>query len=482
MHEELEVLRSQVARYTEDQAWMETAKQEIERLTAEKANADAALQQALASKDANVSEVLVKLKESEDHVAELNRNIASQKESEERTHKAFLDQAVKWAESVLERALQVLNDDSNLGNRTATADAVLDEIFAYKTQVDSLLGSFEGDAAYGDAIRDLTLFAQGLYNIAFNTKGVTRLAKDDETVGKIVGSAKQALSKAGGVLSSIRMQAQVGEAGGNLQAGLDALSKFIESLVAATLDLDSNQDFVQQEMDATAQAISEASAHLAALLEKSKAQDTGVTFDVNTSILGSANELMAFIRELVIRATALQQDIVLTSKGNVSTKEFYKKNNRWTEGLVSAAKAVGWGASVLMESADKVVSGTGKFEEMIVAAREIAASTAQLVAASRVKAAHGHELLIRLEEASKDVNSATKSAVNTVKSAAELADNKQEVKKSINSLNQAKRHEMEQQVRVLELENQLAKERSKLLELRKLHYHMAEAAGQPMEN
>ena len=37
------------------------------------------------------------------------------------------------------------------------------------------------------------------------------------------------------------------------------------------------------------------------------------------------------------------------------------------------------------ESADKVVSSKGKFEELIVTSKDIVASTAQLVAASKVK-------------------------------------------------------------------------------------------------
>jgi len=38
----------------------------------------------------------------------------------------------------------------------------------------------------------------------------------------------------------------------------------------------------------------------------------------------------------------------LTLQGTSSIKEFYKKHHRWTEGLISAAKAVGWGANVLV--------------------------------------------------------------------------------------------------------------------------------------
>ena len=39
--------------------------------------------------------------------------------------------------------------------------------------------------------------------------------------------------------------------------------------------------------------------------------------------------------------------VCVLSQGTATSKEFYKKHHRWTEGLISAAKAVGWGANVL---------------------------------------------------------------------------------------------------------------------------------------
>ena len=42
------------------------------------------------------------------------------------------------------------------------------------------------------------------------------------------------------------------------------------------------------------------------------------------------------------------------------------------------------------DSADKVVTSGGKYEELIVCSHEIAASTAQLVAASKVQHIHTH--------------------------------------------------------------------------------------------
>lgn len=54
------------------------------------------------------------------------------------------------------------------------------------------------------------------------------------------------------------------------------------------------------------------------------------------------------------------------------------------------------------DAADKVVTGTGKFEELEVASHDIAASTAQLVAASRVKARPRSDKLKALKASSRD--------------------------------------------------------------------------------
>ena len=53
------------------------------------------------------------------------------------------------------------------------------------------------------------------------------------------------------------------------------------------------------------------------------------------------------------------------------------------------------------DAADKVVQGSGKFEELVVSSHDIAASTAQLVAASRVKARPKSEKLKSLKASSR---------------------------------------------------------------------------------
>lgn len=73
-------------------------------------------------------------------------------------------------------------------------------------------------------------------------------------------------------------------------------------------------------------------------------------------------------------------------------------------------------------AADKVVSGQGKFEQLVVASQEIAASTAQLVVASRVKADRNSKNMSALSQASKGVTQATGGVVATAKACGQMIE------------------------------------------------------------
>ncbi|GAB1290280.1 Huntingtin-interacting protein 1 [Apodemus speciosus] len=232
-----------------------------------------------------------------------------------------------------------------------------------------------------------------------------------------------------------------------------------EELLPRGLDIKQEElgDLVDKEMAATSAAIEAATTRI-------------------ERILGSCTSLMQAIKVLVAASKDLQKEIVESGRGTASPKEFYAKNSRWTEGLISASKAVGWGATIMVDAADLVVQGKGKFEELMVCSREIAASTAQLVAASKVKADKGSLNLTQLQHASRGVNQATAAVVASTISGKSQIEETDSMDFSSMTLTQIKRQEMDSQVRVLELENDLQKERQKLGELRKKHYELAGVA------
>lgn len=75
-----------------------------------------------------------------------------------------------------------------------------------------------------------------------------------------------------------------------------------------------------------------------------------------------------------------------------------------------------------------MVSGSGKFEQLMVASQGIAASTAQLVVASRVKADRNSVNLKALSDASRDVTQAVGTVVATSKSCNALVEENGELK------------------------------------------------------
>ncbi|XP_014878410.1 huntingtin-interacting protein 1-like, partial [Poecilia latipinna] len=292
-------------------------------------------------------------------------------------------------------------------------------------------------------------------------------------------SVKTCGSEALALLGQMKQRDALASADGSkLRASLEAILTTAEKLRPRGLELQQGElgDLVEQEMAATSAAVESAAARIEEMLNKSRAVDTGIKMEVNERILASCTELMQAIKELILSSKDLQRDIVESGRGAASMKEFYAKNSRWTEGLISASKAVGWGATVMVDAADMVVQGKGKFEELMVCSHEIAASTAQLVAASKVKADKDSANLHRLQQASRGVTQATATVVASTKSGKSQIEDTETMDFSSMTLTQIKRQEMDAQVLVLELETRLQKERERLGELRKKHYELAGVA------
>lgn len=227
---------------------------------------------------------------------------------------------------------------------------------------------------------------------------------------------------------------------------------------------------VDREIRDMQDSISNAAATMEKMMLAARANEAKKpNIEVDIKILHSCATLLSVIQVLIQDARHLQEEI--TNESGTFAKEFYRKNQKWSEGLISAAKDIGGGAKCLVDAADSVVSRSGKFEQVMVASQEIAGSTAQMVLASKVKAKQGSQKLVALSSSSKSVGEATAQVIATCRAcASQLAESEQEVDLSQLSVHQSKRLEMEVQIKVLELETMLEKQRQKLFAIRKLQY------------
>ncbi|XP_075746772.1 huntingtin-interacting protein 1 [Rhipicephalus microplus] len=317
-------------------------------------------------------------------------------------------------------------------------------------------------------------------------KGVSQVSPNIELGDELASACRLLGTESLTLLKSLKTEGGGAACGNEMRARLDAVHASLEAVARASGGLSNSLgeadtqklgDLLEDELAQMDRAIDEAAQRIQDMLNKSREGDSGIKLEVNSKILDACTGLMQAIRELVKSSKHLQEEIVAKEKGSASKKEFYSRNHRWTEGLISAAKVVGLGAKFLVDAADRVVSsGGGKFEELVVASQEIAGATAQLVVASRVKADRGSARLAALGAASKGVSQATGNVVATAKACAHLVEDLEVLDFSRITLHQAKRLEMESQVRVLELESSLERERVQLAALRKRHYHLAGAS------
>ncbi|KAI3630767.1 hypothetical protein MIR68_012202 [Amoeboaphelidium protococcarum] len=400
-------------------------------------------------------------------------------------------------------AMFELDSSAHNGNQTATAEIVLSLLDKTSSQSNDFAASFSkhlvgGDASgesQAEAIKNATNLAQSVYYLASNSKGLLRLVEDvedsDAVSDKLIKQARVISENAkffyhrlqSAQLASVdftQRPQKVQEYNAQLQSTLSPLTQLVSSLVSKDARGGDGQGeefdkVVEDEMLAASKAIQDA---IDALLKLQKApRDPKLTqtdLAVHDSILTSARAITDAIARLIVCATNSQKEIVSNGKGSGSAAAFYKKNSRWIDGLISAAKAVAAATKLLVESADGVIQGTHSMEQLVVAAQEVSGATAQLVAAARVKAIRGSKTQDSLEVAARAVTDGTRMLVKVVQQLRD-SNSKQGLDKDVDfsklSAHEFKKKEMEQQVQILKLEQSLSDARSRLGVMRRQAYH-----------
>uniref|UniRef100_A0A8B9RIQ7 Huntingtin interacting protein 1 related b n=1 Tax=Astyanax mexicanus TaxID=7994 RepID=A0A8B9RIQ7_ASTMX len=400
-------------------------------------------------------ELQSKLKEKQSHEKQLQQRMLEEQF-------ALLQGTVSEAEMIIQDAVAKLDDPLHI-RCTSSPDYLVSRAEATMGSIDKVQS---GHAHYlknmgnaGALLRALTQFSHLAADTIINGSATAHMAPTDNA-DRLTENCRGCATQSLHFLQELKSKDSLkGADPSSIRVMVQKILRIAQDLRPKGMDVGKEElgDMVDKEMAATSAAIEEAVRRI----------------DVSLRT-GAASA----IRLLVLASTDLQKEIVESGRGAATVREFYARNSRWTEGLISAAKAVGWGATQMVDSADKVVLHTGKYEELIVCSHEIAASTAQLVAASKVKADRGSKKLSSLQQASRHVNEMAANVVASTKTGQEQIEDKDTMDFSGMSLIKLKKEEMESQVKVLELESMLENERLRLGELRKKHY---EIAGVPLE-
>ncbi|KAJ2385551.1 sla2 Src-like adaptor 2, partial [Coemansia sp. RSA 2559] len=277
--------------------------------------------------------------------------------------KRILDSILRSCADKTDEAVFNLNDPSYPGNASATAEHVLATIEQVHDSGNSIAASFahylaDPDGDQTQIISTAVGLANGLDHLLANLKGISRLANDEDSIERIIKAGRQTalfgrqffIKGQSGAMEKLPSSERAGvilDANRDLQQSLGTLTALTEGLIpkdstkvsVATTSEDVS-DLVEREMLNAARAIDDAVARLQALANQphdSSLSDHQV--QVHDAILDSSMAMTNAIAQLIRAATASQLEIVAEGRGTSSTTAYYKKHNRWTEGLISAAKA-----------------------------------------------------------------------------------------------------------------------------------------------
>ncbi|OAF66639.1 hypothetical protein A3Q56_05638 [Intoshia linei] len=231
-------------------------------------------------------------------------------------------------------------------------------------------------------------------------------------------------------------------------------------------------DSLQNEMLLTVDAIEDMSKQAELNMDKCLDSDVKVTIQYKDTLLIGSKDLLSAIKILVEKSIILQISINKTHK-NISNMQFYKKHNRWKNGLISAVKAVAWSVGLFMNTAEKVIVGDETVERLIVTSHEIASSSAQLVVAGVSRANPDDQAKSDLAIASKNVKIIVSKIVNECREYIKKNEISKDEKIDICNLskNEVKFFEMERKTAILTFERKIIEHNQFISKLRKTHYH-----------
>ena len=381
----------------------------------------------------------------------------------------IVDSVLQAGVQRVDDALYELDSSMQAGNQNASGPYVLSQIEKAQSSAMEFSTAFNNfiadgpNATHSEVIRTVHTFSNAIADVLSNAKGLTRFASDEKKGDQLISGARRSASSTieffRGIMSyrldgleDLQKTDVVINKNHDVQVALNNLSKLADAFAPKTkLTAQSGDlgELVDREMTNAAKAIEDATERLTKLMNKPRDQYSTYELKIHDSILEAAIAVTNAIAQLIKAATASQQEIVNQGRGSsMSRTQFYKKNNRWTEGLISAAKAVARSTNMLIETADGVISGRNSPEQLIVASNDVAASTAQLVAASRVKASFMSKTQERLEDCSKAVTNACRSLVRQVQAIIESRqrDGDEDVDYSKLNGHDFKVRQMEQQV------------------------------------
>lgn len=327
------------------------------------------------------------------------------------------------------------------------------------------------------------------------SRGASALTQDSNVKKALVGSSTSVATNSIGLLESCKLnrddeqaQAKIEECSSSVTSALADLVKALNQLPnAKNLSIDelsANKGVeADDEMDRTAKLILDAAKQLEASrseIASRKANARNSTSsqkelerllrqgEIAEAILDAARAITQATGSLVSCAAICQKERK-QQPGAVGQR--YRNDPTWNNGLISASRAVSDAVVFLVRNANAVLDNKQDEDALVVAARGIATSTAQLVTASKVRGpAANSKSQLDLTASAKAVASATNQLLVATRNASDAQQELDAADGGAFDPLGGKVKEFEEQMRILKLERELLNARKNLGDMRKAAY------------
>jgi len=410
------------------------------------------------------------------------------------------EQISKDAESEIDSALAQLNNPAFVGNADATTDSVRNDLESLRQVTESYLALISQPTSENDmedakraseVQRGIRELSKAVSAVLVDSKGVAcnLPKKHGELQSGLIGSASRVGVAGRMAVSAGAKDHSSPEDVANIRTGSETSANQLNELLdminrALAEDQRAGSDVnVSIDDDAQRQLLA-AAAQIEALAAQLRESRKNIVHDpslapgaisVDEAIMEAAIAISQATHLLVNAAAAAQKERVEKGRAQATAARPYVANAVWAEGLVSAGRAVAMATRDLTNVANDAAKtkGMGDMVEegLIAASHGVAASTAQLVAATRSKSDADSPTQAKVEEAAKAVTRSTELLVEAAK-AVGVAKQQQQPREDFSKLGDHafRIKEMEQQMLIQRLEKQLNAARSKLGEMHRQAY------------
>ncbi len=322
--------------------------------------------------------------------------------------------------------------------------------------------------------------SSGVEKMMNTARGAAQLTQDTNIRNNLANSCREAARQMVNLLETGKLNRQDPATQAKLEESSGAVTNSIQNVVTAlralpnakdlSLEESSNlENLAESELLNAARVIEEAAKTLMnAKPRRTKPKVEGVVDeeDIVDAIIDAARAITTATGTLVAAATVAQKE--RKTSLNTGALNKYRNDPTWANGLISAAKNVAGGVKMLVQASNSAVQGKAEEEHLVAAARAVAAATAHLVTASRVKADSNSKAQQNLTNAAKAVANATNELVKAAQHASNF-EKEEEVVVAGSGIGIATQ-EFNQQAEILRLERELNRARQGLSKIRKERY------------